>query len=131
MKICNNMLQFLLYKKRTADELRINDWSSDVCSSDLLRGANELGVVMRAAGEKLQYVLCAEDGVQVRLGIARNGRKVHRTSGPQQPGACADRACRIGGVGRASCRQRVWPDVCISLVAVYVKNTNMTRRNNK
>src|SRR3546814_2994952 len=29
---------FLLIKQKTADEMRISDWSSDVCSSDLLIG---------------------------------------------------------------------------------------------
>src|SRR3546814_3248375 len=29
------MLVFLLYKQKTAYEMRISDWSSDVCSSDL------------------------------------------------------------------------------------------------
>src|SRR3546814_7920602 len=28
-----------LFKQKTADEMRIRDWSSDVCSSDLLAGA--------------------------------------------------------------------------------------------
>src|SRR3546814_1969305 len=30
---------FFLFKQKTAYEMRISDWSSDVCSSDLLRGA--------------------------------------------------------------------------------------------
>src|SRR3546814_7848738 len=29
--------EFLFYKQRTAYEMRISDWSSDVCSSDLFR----------------------------------------------------------------------------------------------
>src|SRR3546814_2161522 len=29
------MLFFLFFKQKTADEVRISDWSSDVCSSDL------------------------------------------------------------------------------------------------
>src|SRR3546814_3158267 len=28
---------FFLFKQKTADELRISDWSSDVCSSDLFQ----------------------------------------------------------------------------------------------
>src|SRR3546814_9788370 len=33
---------FVFVKQKTADEMRISDWSSDVCSSDLaLRGAME------------------------------------------------------------------------------------------
>src|SRR3546814_1933146 len=27
---------FMLFKQKTADEMRISDWSSDVCSSDLI-----------------------------------------------------------------------------------------------
>src|SRR3546814_2399596 len=30
------LLYFFFFKQKTADELRISDWSSDVCSSDLL-----------------------------------------------------------------------------------------------
>src|SRR3546814_1429776 len=29
------VIEFLLFKQKTAYELRISDWSSDVCSSDL------------------------------------------------------------------------------------------------
>src|SRR3546814_7248710 len=32
------MLIVFYFKKKTADEMRISDWSSDVCSSDLLMG---------------------------------------------------------------------------------------------
>src|SRR3546814_10070581 len=32
---------FLFFKQKTAYELRISDWSSDVCSSDLLIGGHE------------------------------------------------------------------------------------------
>src|SRR3546814_8259496 len=28
--------EFFFFKQKTADEMRISDWSSDVCSSDLL-----------------------------------------------------------------------------------------------
>src|SRR3546814_4489138 len=30
-----DVLYFFFYKQKTADEMRISDWSSDVCSSDL------------------------------------------------------------------------------------------------
>src|SRR3546814_3036029 len=32
-------LMFFFFKQKTAYEMRISDWSSDVCSSDLLMGA--------------------------------------------------------------------------------------------
>src|SRR3546814_2640320 len=31
------MLLFFFFKQKTAYEMRISDWSSDVCSSDLIR----------------------------------------------------------------------------------------------
>src|SRR3546814_6207442 len=35
---------FFFFKQKTADEMRISDWSSDVCSSDLPIGADHMGV---------------------------------------------------------------------------------------
>src|SRR3546814_4410423 len=35
---------FFFFKQKTAYEMRISDWSSDVCSSDLC-GDDELGVI--------------------------------------------------------------------------------------
>src|SRR3546814_15902599 len=32
---------FFFFKQKTAYEMRISDWSSDVCSSDLLQGAGQ------------------------------------------------------------------------------------------
>src|SRR3546814_5329603 len=42
MLLCNSVCVFLFlyiffFKQKTAYEMRISDWSSDVCSSDLLR----------------------------------------------------------------------------------------------
>src|SRR3546814_3937773 len=47
--VCGLFLQFLLtllfffffFKQKTAYEMRISDWSSDVCSSDLIRIADD------------------------------------------------------------------------------------------
>src|SRR3546814_5551904 len=36
------VMTFFFFKQKTAYELRISDWSSDVCSSDLLRGRFDL-----------------------------------------------------------------------------------------
>src|SRR3546814_3919421 len=38
MRLMTNML-FFFFKQKTAYEMRISDWSSDVCSSDLTRAA--------------------------------------------------------------------------------------------
>src|SRR3546814_1172626 len=40
---CVSVFIFFFFKQKTAYEMRISDWSSDVCSSDL-RGAGRLGI---------------------------------------------------------------------------------------
>src|SRR3546814_19932906 len=40
--VCTAVLLFFFFKQKTAYEMRISDWSSDVCSSDLLRRIAEL-----------------------------------------------------------------------------------------
>src|SRR3546814_7147886 len=40
--ICFGLFMFFFFKQKTADEVRISYWSSDVCSSDLMPGVDEL-----------------------------------------------------------------------------------------
>src|SRR3546814_11511990 len=40
---------FFFFKQKTADEMRISDWSSDVCSSDLF-AMRKMHFLMRARG---------------------------------------------------------------------------------
>src|SRR3546814_4946692 len=55
---------FFFFKQKTAYELRISDWSSDVCSSDLV--AHDVGAELRRAvrvdGEELALLLEATLG---------------------------------------------------------------------
>src|SRR3546814_10840033 len=46
------VLFFFFFKQKTAYEMRISDWSSDVCSSDLAAGTSE-----RTLARRLQSVL--------------------------------------------------------------------------
>src|SRR3546814_3325279 len=77
---------FFFFKQKTAYEMRISDWSSDVCSSDLV----EIGELLELRGARL-----ADD--RARLA----GQPVH---GQENLGVDADGAAEIG---RASCRERV------------------------
>src|SRR3546814_3979069 len=47
-----SLYTFFFFKQKTAYEMRISDWSSDVCSSDLMRQRNRLPV--GAAREQFQ-----------------------------------------------------------------------------
>src|SRR3546814_11198755 len=40
---------FFFFKQKTAYEMRISDWSSDVCSSDLQRACDDAGQLCRPA----------------------------------------------------------------------------------
>src|SRR3546814_3153003 len=42
MSECSSVLLFFFFKQKTAYEMRISDWSSDVCSSDLLWKADAM-----------------------------------------------------------------------------------------
>src|SRR3546814_10233253 len=98
------LFSFVFFKQKTAYEMRISDWSSDVCSSDLqprvsprpddpalfLQGLLE-GV---AAVEALGYRRLAELG-------APPARRVISVGGG------ASNAAWSAKIGRASCRERV------------------------
>src|SRR3546814_9590807 len=119
------MIYFFFFKQKTAYELRISDWSSDVCSSDLL------GKIV-AGGQRVQG-----PGYFVRPTIVRDlpgsARLVRDEQfGPVVPVLCyaelADAITRINAsehrlgssvwssdpyrayleIGRESCRERVW-----------------------
>src|SRR3546814_6782092 len=52
----NGMLCFL-FKQKTAYEMRISDWSSDVCSSDLVEASAQLVDAGVDGGEELGHIL--------------------------------------------------------------------------
>src|SRR3546814_2654562 len=99
------------FKQKTAYEMRISDWSSDVCSSDLAERAMEAvrrdarvileaertigqqppdkgGAARRVADRQQQQRAAA----QLRIGVAKGGQNTAQ-------------------IGRASCRERVGQSV--------------------
>src|SRR3546814_15898378 len=102
--------------------MRISDWSSDVCSSDLRPvGAVAQGGVQHRAALRHVDLLAAEHGLARALDIggARQGQQlVQRLR--------QDEVLRIGEqqvveIGRPSCRERVFQYVLLSVVAVSLK----------
>src|SRR3546814_3526801 len=98
---------FFFCKQKTAYEMRISDWSSDVCSSDLGH-QREGGHVMGHHGAGADHrpgadLIAADDrGVGADRGAAANRRRAELVLA-LDPGA--------RGIGRASCRERVCPYV--------------------
>src|SRR3546814_5497609 len=75
---------FVFFKQKTAYEMRISDWSSDVCSSDLKRQVRALGG-QRLAGCHQRHRMChAPDEAAGRLG---QGHQQPRPQGKRRSSA--------------------------------------------
>src|SRR3546814_11916373 len=113
--LCNLLLFF--FKQKTAYEMRISDWSSDVCSSDLPRRHGEHHRVPLRRADEVGYPF-----QQPSSRSAAHGRLQQREDGEggdPQHDDLAERVERadihqghvddIGAheIGRASCRARV------------------------
>src|SRR3546814_12108701 len=88
------------FKQKTAYEMRISDWSSDVCSSDLSHRA--VALCLQHVGRQLRRPdgrhLCPwHGGVQLRMdrhrrpGILRNLRSEERRVGKECVSTCSSR----------------------------------------
>src|SRR3546814_7395434 len=96
--------------------MRISDWSSDVCSSDLAE-QRSMGIVAedvdQSPGVDRVDMLGIErqTGAGERIGDARIDRfqPLDRREEPQRAAACRLDQPRISQIGSASCRARVCP----------------------
>src|SRR3546814_9265588 len=93
------------FKQKTAYEMRISDWSSDVCSSDLI---SDLPALEVDAGIDDGVHDVADDVHQQAEQREEVERAEHDRIVPVQRGLEAEEAEEIG---RASCRERVCPYV--------------------
>src|SRR3546814_8515729 len=105
---------FFFFKQNTAYEMRISDWSSDVCSSDLV---NRYGNVLRGldvrAGEKVLWV--GENSWEV-VAVNHAARKVGAVCVPMNYRLAPDEAAYVidncdAETGSAPCRERVCQSV--------------------
>src|SRR3546814_14681252 len=95
--------------------MRISDWSSDVCSSDLLEALDATGAphdflkVIYQGGDKL-YVPVENIEVLSRFGSESEGVELDRLGGAAWQARKArvkERLKEMAEIGRASCRERV------------------------
>src|SRR3546814_8367084 len=122
MDVCCGVLFFFFFKQNTAYEMRIRDWSSDVCSSDLPRlRCDRAGKRRNGARPRSQHAtkkcyaalpeLCGSAAAAIRLAAL--------TTASRQ--ATTILGCWPTQIGRASGRERVCPYVWISGVDVSLK----------
>src|SRR3546814_7622592 len=98
---------FVFLKQKTAYEMRISDWSSDVCSSDLRDAAILVVHRLLAAGEvddRKAAVTQPDAAVDEKAATVRPA--VREAVGHRLEQVPVDRP-----IGRASCRARVCPYV--------------------
>src|SRR3546814_10359695 len=92
------------FKQKTAYEMRISDWSSDVCSSDLARVMSRYAdaIMIRTDDHTKVQAMAEHASVPVINGLTD-------LSHPCQ--IVADLLTLVEQIGRASCRERVCKDV--------------------
>src|SRR3546814_9159081 len=90
--ICSGFF-FFFFKQKTAYEMRISDWSSDVCSSDLLAGVEACRTTPVTGAPRAPYCLM---GVCFECLVTIDG--TGNRQGCLMP---------LEEIGRASCRERV------------------------
>src|SRR3546814_1251936 len=108
---------FFFFKQKTAYELRISDWSSDVCSSDLVvilqveeqrprasHGTHALGTL---GVVELHAELDAAGLRADPLGEADGDAEVGGVDADEDAVLRFDVVARHAEIGRASCRERV------------------------
>src|SRR3546814_9804136 len=97
-------VQFFFFKQKTAYDVRISDWSSDVCSSDL-RSRDEV------AADYVQFPTPAVHAAFAALGDTDSATVDPHKLGylPYGSGAfvCRDHRAMALQIGRASRRERV------------------------
>src|SRR3546814_19555348 len=113
---------FFFCKQKTAYEMRISDWSSDVCSSDLVQ-----------TNSPVKEIALHADFIGVHRFNVIGSDVDEEGSSPIE--SAASKATRIRGVkqhveiGRASCRERVCQYVSILVVAVTLKKKRIYKMN--
>src|SRR3546814_20035122 len=104
---------FFFFKQRTAYEMRISDWSSDVCSSDLTRRPREGGGRWRLIPAPLRKTTAAPAFAGATAVIRPKpatplARSCRAKSGPPRPanpmGVCSDALPRIERITRGAHR---------------------------
>src|SRR3546814_4789802 len=100
---CISVLSFVFFfKQKTAYEMRISDWSSDVCSSDLPQRLVEPGLVL--VDVERRHLGRVQDAEPIHADLDLSGWKL-RVDCPL--GTMPDDALHLDPIGRASCRERV------------------------
>src|SRR3546814_3980172 len=82
---------FFFFKQKTAYEMRISDWSSDVCSSDLTKAKQAQSRVKALARMQVLAPLTTDSGLDIRLPDPGHARSEERRVGKECVSTCRSR----------------------------------------
>src|SRR3546814_20505369 len=108
-------LCFFFFKQKTAYEMRISDWSSDVCSSDLTY-LRAFAAIERFEGRAALSTWLTRIAINEALGRKRAAER--------RRASLDGNSVTMLEIGSASVRERVCPYVVISVVAGSLKKKN-------
>src|SRR3546814_7329910 len=97
-----NLCVVFCFKQKTAYEMRISDWSSDVCSSDLFKRQQATRLCIELPAD-IEHVA----GDRGRAAVAHQHRHVLFSATEKTHRAAENAESGIEPTGRASCRARV------------------------
>src|SRR3546814_1579850 len=107
---------FFFFKQKTAYEMRISDWSSDVCSSDLAdRRRSDIGQLnaVRQTGQDAGQMRGRDGVVRVaaelfggEFPVAGDDPLLHTRDGFGAGLGTVEHVVHVEQIGRASCRER-------------------------
>src|SRR3546814_4923466 len=108
--VCLSVIFFFFFKQKTAYELRISDWSSDVCSSDLpgilvVRYEDLLADPLDQFGRLARHFGISTDAARIRKAVEFSSfnqlQKLELTEGFVERSIHSERFFRAGQIGRA------------------------------
>src|SRR3546814_6342622 len=104
MSVCSSCFSFFFFKQKTSYEMRISDWSSDVCSSDLSVFVSPLDAKIPAIMESVFYIAepATNDSLKQQFRDDLSAFRHDRNAADALDTSTTEE------IGRASCRERVW-----------------------
>src|SRR3546814_14244430 len=135
-----DVLRVFFFKQKTAYEVRISDWSSDVCSSELEGiGQGRITANLEGITPDDAFQIPDEEALPVVYDLVQHEGLVLGGSSGINVAAAIRLAKQMGHghtivtilcdeIGRASCRERVCQDGELSVGAVSLKKKKKTQR---
>src|SRR3546814_15392956 len=102
---------FFFFKQKTAYEMRISDWSSDVCSSDLVPVAFASFPMLNGSTDIMVDPLVTSDFIEGVMSKSRGDIMIDQAAASAVPTVCNSRSeeRRVGKECVSKCRSRWSP----------------------